>query len=127
MPLRLFFLRSRFDHVSGADISRLLGPPSALGTNSAIVQAAVLRGTAFYAGTALGAACGSCRACEVDCGRLSARVFGAAFCGGLDSRSLGCWRRSATPQILAGAPAGRNPLRDLAGEFRFESDSLGQP
>jgi len=28
---------------------------------------------------------------------------------------------------LAGAPAGRNPLRDLAGEFRFESYSLGQP
>src|SRR6266852_1085848 len=106
----------RLDHVSRADSSQLLGPSSALSTDGADVQAAVLSGAAFYTRTSLGAPCRTSRAGEVDRGRLPACVLCPAFCDGLDRGNLGRGRRSPAPQDLASAAAGRDSFRDLAGE-----------
>src|SRR5712692_1294011 len=115
------------DHVSRTNPPQLLGPSSALGSDSAAVQAAVLCRVAFYARPALGGVCRPRHAGKMDRGLLSSCIFGPAFCDGLDGGYLGRWGRSVAPEDLARPAAGRHPFRCLAREFWFKSYSVGQP
>src|SRR5260370_8161134 len=69
--------------------SQLLGPSSALGSNSTLVQTGILPRASFYARPALGSICRVRRARKMDRGRLSARVFASAFCDAFAAGYLG--------------------------------------